>query len=207
MSFARMLLASSAAIALIASAADASAQYQYYGRQQFDRQKYERPASTAARSVRAPKAAIVASRTPTATVGKPASQPVRTAPPPLTEEQLAAKAAVEELLGRDPALAAAKERPDPKLAQAAAARHKAEEQRLAAVRAKEEAAAAKRKGAAGKVKPREDAKVVANATQDAQSNSTAAKPHTNKSKADSKRLAASATPLAPAQPLRRMPTP
>src|SRR5688500_4972530 len=112
MSFKRVFLASSAIIALIAPATDASPQHEYSGRQKSDRQKYERPASTAARSVRAQKAAVVSARTPTAiaTVSKTASQPVRTAPP-LTEEEIAAKAAVEELLARDPALAVAKERP------------------------------------------------------------------------------------------------
>jgi hypothetical protein len=208
MSFKRVLLASSAAIALIAPATDASAQHQYYGRQKFDRQKYERPAPATARSARAQKMPVVTARTPTAAVSKPASQPVRTAPPPpLTEEQLAAKAAIEELMARDPALAAAKERPDPKLAQAAAARHDAEERKFAVARARENVAAVMRKGAADKAKAREEAKASIKARQDAQAKSTAAKAPANKGKPESRKLASAMTAAAPAQPPRRMPTP
>jgi hypothetical protein len=206
MSFKRLLFVSTAAIALIAPAADASAQYHYFGRQNVDR--YQRPASAMARAVRAPNPAVLAARTPATVVSKPTGKPATTAPPsPLTEEQLAAKAAVDELISRDPALAAAREQPDPRLAQAAAARHKAEEQRLAALRAKEDAAASKRKDSNGKIKAREDAKAAAIKTRrDAQAKSTASKTPAKKSSPESNKVAAAA-PIAAAQPLRRMPTP
>jgi hypothetical protein len=209
MSFKRVLLVSSAVIALIAPATDASAQHQFYSRQKLDRQKYERPAPATATSVRAQKAPVVAARAPIAAVSKPASQPVRTAPPPpLTEEQLAAKTAVEELLARDPALAAVKERPDPKLAQAAAARHDAEERKLAVARARENVAAAMRKGTPDKAKAREDVKAGAiEARRDAQAKPSTVKSPAHKGKPESKKLAAAVTMAAPAQPLRRMPTP
>ena len=188
MSLKRMLLASSAAIALIAPATDASAQYS-------DRRHCQPHATGNAHDRRPPQR-----RTPLAALPRQIDPRARTPVPrqrrnrpagrkrlaplpsrasrscrgrapsaPLTEEQLAAKAAVDELLAREPALAAAKERPDPALARAAAAKHDARRARLAALKAKEEAAAAKRQEIADKTKARDDAKAAAlKAKQDTQ---------------------------------------
>jgi hypothetical protein len=92
---------------------------------------------------------------------------------PLTEEQLAAKLAVDELMARDPALLAARERPDPRLARAAAAKHDAEERKRALLLAKQEADQARRKELAER-KAHEGARLAAlRARTDTQANPTA----------------------------------
>ena len=77
-------------------------------------------------------------------------------PPPLTEEQIAAKAAVDELLAREPALWAAKDRPGPALAKAAAEKHRQQELRKAKLQAQQEAAVARRQAIAEKARAREE---------------------------------------------------
>src|SRR5262249_30406155 len=156
-------------VSLIAPATKASAQYRYYDRPSYDhRQMPQRPAQ----SVRPPQTdARSSSKTATAPVapkpaapinpGTPVKKPVeQVAKPvlvaPLTEEQIAAKAAVDELLAREPALSAAKERPDPALARAAAAKHDAEDRKLAALKAKQEAGAVKLRDMEQKNKAREE---------------------------------------------------
>lgn len=212
MSLKHALLASGAALALIGSAADASAQY--YDRQRFERQRvyqnYGRPQVRPAAANRSnPSPSSAGSARPVASVGKPtaiaprgsereSAKPV-SAPRPLTEAELAAKAEVDEILSREPALAAAKDRPDLRLARAAAARHDAEVQRLAVLKARDEAEAAKRRQAAEKAKVREDAKA---ATQQSRPDKQATTLATAKP--------ATATVSAPApasQPVLRMPTP
>ena len=178
MSMKRMLLAASAAIALIGPATDASAQN--YDRQRFDRQKYDRQA-VALGSPPTPKMHVDSARKAVAPAKRPVEPVEEVVKPvpvePLTEEQIAAKAAVDELLAREPALMAAKNRPDPALAKAAAARHNAQEQKLAALKAKEDAAAAKRKEIADRIKSQEDARAAAlKAKPDAQAKSAKPKP-------------------------------
>ncbi len=72
-----------------------------------------------------PQADIRSNTKPVAPANKdPVEQQAKPAPvAPLTEEQIAAKAAVDELLARDPALIAAKQIPAPALVRAAAAKH------------------------------------------------------------------------------------
>lgn len=241
MSLQRALLALGATMALFGSAADASAQF--YDRQRLERQRIQQSAARTAMPARpvmqarpvvqsrpalAPTTAAQPAR-PNAVLPKPAAvavrQPVealvKAAPPPppalpLTEEQLAAKAAVDEILAREPALAAAKERPDPKLSNAAKARHDAHEQKLAALKVKEEAEAARRKHLEDKNKTRNDAKnTVQKSGPEPQSKNSAASQKTAKPEREAKRTAvATMTPAtapalaaAPAQPLLRMPAP
>ena len=207
MSMKRMLFATSAVIALIAAATDASAQYRYYERQTLDRQRYQRPIATT-KSVRAPKADTMAARTAAPAVKKPADQTPKRAPAPaapLSAEELAAKAAVDELMAREPALAAARERPDPKLAREAAARHDAEEKRRAALQARQETAAAKHKAIADKIKTRDNAKgTPIRAKQEAPPKYELANVEPNKVKLDGRGPAA---PVKATQAVLRMPTP
>jgi hypothetical protein len=206
MSMKRMLLTVGAAIALFAPATDTSAQYRRYDRI-FDRQRYDRPIATS--PVRAPRADAIAIRTTAAAVKKPVAQTTHKPAPavPLSAEQLAAKAAVDELFAREPALAAAKEKPDPKLAREAAAKHSAQEKKLAALQAKEAAAAAKRKESAEKIKAREDTKAApSKAKQQAPAKGKMTNAAVSRTKADGTRPA-SAVAAAPARPVLRMPTP
>ena len=118
-------------------------------------------AGRATATCRRPQQADIRSNTkPVAPANKrPVEQQAKPAPvAPLTEEQIAAKAAVDELLARDPALLAAKQTPDPTLARAAAAKHNAQEAKLAALKAQQEVEAARSKE---KNKAREDAKAAA----------------------------------------------
>jgi hypothetical protein len=201
----RMLLAAGA-IALIGPATEASAQYRYNDRQTLVRQGYNRPIVD--RTARASIANAIAARTTGEAVKKPAVQAPKPAPAaPLTAEQLAAKAAVDELFAREPALAAAKERPDPRLAREAAAKHNAQEKTLATLRAKEEAAAAKRRERADKIKARDDAKAAAiTAKQQAQSKDKLANADVSRTRPSGHRPAI-AVAAGPARPMLRMPTP
>lgn len=210
MSLKRMLLASIAVIALIAPET-ASAQHYSYHSQRFDRQRYVRPAPVA-NHARMPRAGAVNRNAQAARKPPPAA----TAPPPaaaakvvpaasVSEGQAAAKVAVDELLAREPALSAAKERPNPALAKAAAAKHKAQERKLAAIRAKDAAAAAKRREIADKNRARVEAKAAAlKARHDAQIK--AAKDRADAAKGKSNGRTARAAVVA-AEPIRRMPTP
>ena len=152
MLFKRVLFASSAAFSLIAPNTQAWAQYRYDDRPALNRPTQQRPVH-----VTQPKQA--ARPQPALPQSKPASTPVehraRPAPAvPLTDEQIAAKAAVEALLAREPALNAAKDIPDPALARAAAARHDAQEQKMAALKAQQEVEAARRPAGTREVKLR-----------------------------------------------------
>ena len=162
MLFKRVLFASSAAFSLIAPDTQAWAQYRYDDRPALNRPTQQRPVHvTQPKQAARPQPAL-----PQSKPAKPASTPVehraRPAPAvPLTDEQIAAKAAVEALLAREPALNAAKDIPDPALARAAAARHDAQEQKLAALKAQQEAEAARRRELEAKNKAREEAKTAA----------------------------------------------
>ncbi len=231
MSLKHALLVPGAALALIGSAADASAQF--YDRQRFERQRtyqsHARPSSqvrpAAAASGSYPSPSNSGRARPVASVGKPTAIAARgfvqepakpvSAPRPLTEAELAAKAEADEILSREPALAAAKDKPDPKLARAAAARHDAEVQRLAVLKAKDEAEAARRREAAEKAKAREDAKAAAQQSRPDKHAKSApglaptTKPEAKKQEAAKQVAAAVPAPAAlPAtQPVLRMPTP
>ena len=172
MSLKQVLFASGAAIWLVAPVSEVSAQYRYTDRPTQDRQRQDRQVQP----VRSPKVDAVAAKKPVPVVSQPSpaakavevpkpvevSRPVeKPAPVPLTDEQLAAKAAVDELLARDPALVAAKEIPDPALYRAAVAKHNAEEARRAALIARQEAESARRKDLDEKNKVRDEAKVAA----------------------------------------------
>ncbi len=249
MSLQRALIAFGATMALFGSVADASAQYT--DRQRLERQRIHpsaarpvmqarpvvqsrsvvqpRPAAvttTAIQSIR-PNAAVA--RPATVAAKPPAAEAIKAAPPPpppvpLTEEQLAAKAAVEELLSREPALAAAKERPDPQLSKVAKARHDAHEQKLSALKVKEVAEAARRKELEDKNKMRTDMKRddIKNASHKSkigpQPKNAAASPKATKPEPEAKKttvatmtpapaLSPAPAPAAPAQPLLRMPAP
>jgi hypothetical protein len=223
MSWKRLLLASSAVIALVSPSTDVSAQYYYYSLDQQGRPKYDRQAkparlarpqhpntASAKKTIPASKrpADVSARQTPASepappqTVERIVVQPARAAP--VSEEEAAAKAAIDELIARDPALAAVREKPDPALAKAAAAKHRDQELKLVALKTKKEAAAAKHKEIADKTKAREDAKAAAiKAKQDAQVKVRLAIPEANIGKLDS-RKSTSAVSAAPAQ---RMPVP
>lgn len=210
MSFKPLIFVSCAAIALVAPISEASAQYRYY-----DRPSYERQRQPQQRPVQSQRPKPIAASTATKPVAtKPVAQGSRSAahqakpvpPPPLTEEQLAAKAAVDELLAREPALSAAKTIPDPALVRAAAAKHSAEETKLAALKAKQEAEAAKRREAEAKLRAREEAKAaVLKAKQEAAGKN--AKPKVELAKIKAAPLATRETSSAPVQPALRMPAP
>src|SRR5262245_7294295 len=210
MSMKRMLLAAGGVVILLAPATDASAQYHYYDRQRVDRLRYDRPVA-ATRSVAKPKTQVMAARTTGPAGTKPADQASKPAPAPvpLSPEELAAKAAVDELMAREPALAAAKALPDPRLAKAAAAKHDAEEKRRAALQAKEPAAIVQRKEIADKLKTREEAKVAARKTMPlaTPSNSKIASVDLRMAAPNSKKPAASTPGAAAPQPALRMPAP
>lgn len=209
----RMLLASSAAIALIAPETVSAQGFGFFD-QRFDRQRYNRPTASI-QYTRPAKPAVAtghskpSERKPATTAAPfPAStpqaapatapEPVIAAPieppAPLTEEQMAAKTAVDELLQREPALWAAKDRPDPALAKAAAEKHRQQD----LLKAKEEAAAARRRALAERNGGRDEARVAALSVKpDAQART--AKPRTDAGKGKPNR-ARSAT-----DPARRMP--
>ena len=162
MSLKRMLLATSAAFALIAPDTVAAQNFshfsnfgQYSQTHSRYRQVYPAPRTSPAQNKRTTAShnknvqgsANVAM---TRTVEPPAP------PPPLTEEQIAAKAAVHELLGREPALWAAKDRPDPALAKAAAEKHRQQELQTAKLQALQKAAAARQQAIAEKNRAREE---------------------------------------------------
>lgn len=125
---------------------------------------------------------------------------------PLTEEQLAAKAVVDEILARQPALAAVKERPDPMLARAAAAKHDAQEKSQAARKTKEAAAEAKRTETGDKSRTRQPAKPVRDKAAETAKSRTAKAP-VAAGPARAQIASAAARPVVAPQPLRRMPTP
>jgi hypothetical protein len=143
----------------------------------------------------------------------------------LTPEQVAAKVAVDEILEREPSLAAARQRPDPALVRAAITAHNARDARLAALKAKEETDAIKRKEAALQHQARLEANAAAlKAKQDAQAAKLAAKkPGALKPKPNDKVAAVPAAaapqqtvqqpvqqpaqPVPPVQPVARMPEP
>ncbi len=158
-------------------------------------------------------------------VGRPATQPVRVVapssarpavvapprrpetakvapPPPLTEEEIAAKAAVDEILEREPALAAARERPDPRLVRAITAKHDEQERRLAARKLKEESEEARRKKAAEKLKARQHGKAAKETLQSGNGRATPGSVAVGTKAASVK----SQVVVVPPQP-RRMPTP
>lgn len=219
MSFRQVLFASSAAISLIAPITDASAQYRYYDRPALDQHRQQRPAQavrpqqvdtrSATKPVAPAKKSVeqAAKPAPITSAVKPVEQVAKPAPvAPLTEEQAAAKAAVDELLAREPALIAAKAIPDPALARAAAAKHNAEEARLAALKAKQEADATKLRELQENNKAREEAKAAAlKAKQDAQAKNAKVKVEPTKNKPVPATIAASTR--VPVQPVLRMPEP
>jgi hypothetical protein len=226
MSLKQVLFASGAAIWLVAPVTEVSAQYRYTDRPAVDRQRQDRQvqqrspssdstvrkpvttwavqqdarSSLTAKPVEAPRS--VETR-PVDTVrpveiAKPVEKPAPSAG--LTEEQLAAKAAVDELLARDPALVAAKEIPDPALYRAAVAKHNAEDAR----KARQEADAARRKEMEARNKARDEAKVAAlKGKQDTTSKN--AKPPAQ-TRQDTSRVLAAAPPRAPVRPIATMPS-
>lgn len=207
MLFKRVLFASSAAFSLIAPNTQAWAQYRYDDRPALNRPTQQRPVHvTQPKQAARPQPAL-----PQSKPAKPASTPVehraRPAPAvPLTDEQIAAKAAVEALLAREPALNAAKDIPDPALARAAAARHDAQEQKMAALKAQQEVEAARRRELEAKNKAREEAKTAApKAKHDAQAKN--AKPRVEPSKNKPVAATIAAAPRAAVQPVLRMPAP
>jgi hypothetical protein len=216
MSWGRTFLLAAAAAWLTAASTDASAQYRSSDRQTFDRQRKQyvvrpqKPAAVTARKLPTPVAKPADTAVEQTRVKPSIASPAAPAPAtPLTEEQIAAKSAIDELLARDPALSAAKQVPDPALAKAAAAKHNAEERRLAALKAKEEAEAAKRRDREEKNKAREEARTAAlKAKYDAAGKN--AKPKIEQVKAKPGTAAAatsSAAPGAAVQPPMRMPAP
>ena len=221
MSFKQVLFASGTAISLIVPITDASAQYRNYDRPAADQQRQQRPAQ-AVRPQHAgrpqqimqrpqPQRADIRSNTkPVAPANKgPVEQQAKPAPvAPLTEEQIAAKAAVDELLARDPALIAARQTPDPALARAAAARHNAQEAKLAALKAQQEVEVAKRREIEEKNKAREDAKATAlKAKQDAQAKNAKPKDELTRNKPALTTASVSQAPSALVRPVPRMPAP
>ncbi len=240
MSLKHALLVPGAALIWMAAAADSSAQS--YDRQRLERQRlqqsYGRPAPQArpvpqarllpqARSVPQSRPSAVTVVAPPSRLNATGARPIpvtptrlpepakASPPPPLTEAELAAKAEIDELLSREPALAAAKERPDPRVARAAAAKHDAELQRLAALKTRDEADAAKRRDIAEKAKGRDAAKAAAQKSKPDTSGKsvnvrTAAKAETAKpaaAVASPSAPAPAALPAAAPQPVLRMPTP
>jgi hypothetical protein len=226
MSLKYVIAASVALVLTVAAAADASAQYRN-DRSVTDRQRQVRPAQQPARAtspyaqaIRTAPAAQQVRPLPRAQAAKPAvnaqpdSAPVVVAPkpvakptPPLTEEQIAAKAAVDELLSRDPVLLAARELPDPRLTRAAAARHDAEERKSALLRAKREADEAKRRELTER-KAREDARLAAlKSKPESQAKPAKANSGAPPARPDANRAAAPAVPAAAVQPPIRMPAP
>lgn len=233
MSFKRMLLASGTAFVLIAPETVTAQQFGYFD-QRFDRQRYDRPAPRAnahrPAAVSAGQSAHAQSSrkstTATAKLNQPASkaspaakpEPPPAAPPavaavqphptPLTEEQIAAKNAVEELLSREPALWAARERPDPALAKAAAEKHRQQELQFAALHAEE----VRRREQAEKTRAREDSKTAAlKAKQTAQANKQNPQAKPGKERTDAARSnqparTVTTAAMSPALP-RRMPVP
>jgi len=142
---------------------------------------------------------------PAVAAAKPVAKPVPT--PPLTEEQVAAKSAVDELLSRDPVLLAARELPDPRLSRAAAAKHDAEERKAALLRAKRNADDAKRRDLTER-KAREDARLAAlKARPDAQAKPAKAKNDTIAPRPDANRASVTPVPPVPVGPAMRMPMP
>jgi hypothetical protein len=169
MSLNRILLAASAVFALIAPepvAAQSFSHFSNYGQTPARyRQVYPAPHARAAQNKRTTanhnktahgSANVVMTRAtePPPVMTKTVEPPAP--PPPLTEEQLAAKSAVDELLAREPALWAAKDRPDPALAKAAAEKHRQQELQKAKLQAQQEAAAARRQAIAEKTRAREE---------------------------------------------------
>jgi hypothetical protein len=216
-----------AALALtVAATADAFAQQYRNDRSAYDRQRQVRhvqplpraaaPYAQAARAmpnVRQVKPAPRVQAVKPAPVVQPESAPVVVAPKPvakpaplpaLTEEQIAAKSAVDELLSRDPVLLAARDLPDPRLTRAAAAKHDAEERKNALLRAKREADEARRRELTER-KAQEDARLAAlkakpNPAKPAKAKNDAPKPDVN-------RASAGAVQPVPVRPAIRMPAP
>lgn len=209
----RVFFASSAAFSLIAPVTQAWAQYRYDDRPALNRPTQQRPVH-----VTQPKQAVRPQPAmPQPKPAEPARQSVehraKPAPAvPLTDEQIAAKAAVDALLAREPALNAAKAIPDPALARAAAARHDAQERKLAALRAQQDAEAARRRELEAKNKAREEAKTAApQAKHDAQARNVKLKVEPRVEPTKSKQVPATVSvphaPRVPVQPVLRMPAP
>lgn len=225
----KYVLSASAALALtVAAAADASAQYRN-DRSVFDRQRQVREVQQPARSaapyaqairpapharparpapgVQQPRPVPRAQAAKPAPIAQPESPPVVAAPkpvakpaPPLTEEQIAAKTAVDDLLSRDPVLLAARELPDPRLTRAAAAKHDAEERRNALLRSKREADEARRRELTER-KAREDARLAAlKAKPESQAKPAKAKNDTPPPRPETNRASVGGAPAAAVRP-------
>ena len=164
MSVKHALLAAVAAVVLTGPASVASAQF-------YDRQRQAQPSHNSifvpafdARTRATPPAPPVQRVKPddagAAAMAQQQREPVRAAPPakierPLSEEELAAKAAADALFEREPALAKAREMPDPALVREAVRRHADRDARLAAEQARHVAEEAKRRELEEKNKARE----------------------------------------------------
>jgi hypothetical protein len=120
-------------------------------------------------------------------------------PPPLTEEQIAAKAAVDELLAREPALWAAKDRPDPALAKAAAEKHRQQELQKAKLQAQQEAAVARRQAIAEKPRAREEKVAALKARHAAGTKSARNRAAADRSAPAARRVATASVSRAPAR--------
>lgn len=232
MSLQRLLLASGAALALIAPDTVAAQQFGYFD-QRNDRQRYDRrvsqqnltrPASNASTQAQPSRKPAVAAATPTrpalkaaptqdnTTKPEVAAAPARpVTPAPLTEEQIAAKAAVDELLSREPTLWAAKERPDPALARAAAEKHRQRDLQLAALKVREEAEEARRREQAEKTRARDEKTAATKTKQNPQANKQQPQAKPTKERTDAVKSnppprTVAAAAVAP-EPARRMPIP
>jgi hypothetical protein len=158
------LLVSIAAIVLTGLTTMASAQF-------FDRQRQGQPshnsifvptfdARTRAAPPVPPVQRVKLDDAGAAAMAQQQREPVRAAPParierPLTEEELAAKAAVDALFEREPSLAKARGMPDPALIREAVRRHAERDVRIAAEQARHAAEEAKRREAEEKNKARQ----------------------------------------------------
>ena len=219
MLFKRVLFASSAAFSLIAPVTQAWAQYRYDGRPALNRPTQQRPVHVTQpkQAVRPQPAMPQSKQSKQSKPAEPDSTPVehRAKPAPivpLTDEQIAAKAAVDALLAREPALNAAKAIPDPALARAAAARHDAQERKLAALKAQQDAEAARRRELEAKNRAREEAKPAApQAKHDAQARNVKLKMEPRVEPTKSKQVpgtvSAPHAPRMPVKPVLRMPAP
>jgi hypothetical protein len=198
MSLARILIASSAAFALMVPATIAVAQ------------QNNRPAVTAKVGQKT-KAEIEAARKASEAAKKANDTAAanKAAVEAANDRNGAAKAAVDELLAREPALAAAKEiRPSIPKAKVDAEKYKAGKAKVAAMKTKDDPIVARRKAIADQIKAREDAKVAAlKAKHDAMSKAMKAKPVAGQTKAGANITVAKADVPAPDKIVRRMPTP
>lgn len=230
MSLKHAISASAAFVLTVAAATDAFAQYRN-DRSVFDHRQRQvrpsqhvRPAAPSAQATRTAPGAQQGKPAPRAQAVKPAPsvqpeqapavaaapKPVQPKPapmPPLTDEQMAAKSAVDELLAREPALLAARELPDPRLTRAAAAKHDIEERKAALLRARHEVDEAKRRELTER-KAREDARVAAlKAKPESQAKPTKSKSEPVSPKPEVNRASSGAANVAPVRQVVRMPAP